>query len=96
MAFSGKQCKPRRAVRSGPELFPYVYLIISLSSGSIDKDCYNEVIFIRTTGKPEDQWSYKRSPDICILFQHYFFKFKASSILLITDWSSVEIQVKHM
>ena len=22
--------------------------------------------------EPEDQWSYKRSPDICILFQHYF------------------------
>ena len=22
--------------------------------------------------KPEDQWSCKRSPDICILFQHYF------------------------
>ena len=22
--------------------------------------------------EPEDQWSCKRSPDICILFQHYF------------------------
>ena len=31
---------------------------------------------------PEDQWSCKRSPDICILFQHYFSNLRSQASCL--------------
>ena len=44
-------------------------ILICGDLNAIDGDC---VDLIQKDDEPEDQWSYKRSPDICILFQHYF------------------------
>ena len=72
---ANEKCSPpsTNMVFSG-KLFDTDSMTISIPEAKLKeiKQSINLIIKRKTITRPEDQWSYKRSPDICILFRHYF------------------------